>query len=189
MRVIAGRAKGRRLLMVPGEGTRPITDRAKEALFSILGADVVRARVLDLFAGTGGVGIEALSRGAEHVTFVEKAGKAVETLRKNLETTRLTAGATVLRADVFRVLEGPVETPFDLIYIAPPQYQGLWLKTLQAVDARPDWLAPGGQVIVQIFPKEYSPPPLTHLALTDERRYGSVLLLFYNHQGEVDAEA
>ena len=114
MRVIAGRAKGRRLLPVPGEGTRPITDRAKEALFSILGADVIYARVLDLFAGTGGVGIEALSRGARHVTFVEKAGQAVDILRQNLKATRLEAGAQVERADVFRYLEQTPREPFDL---------------------------------------------------------------------------
>ena len=186
MRVIAGRAKGRRLLAVPGEGTRPITDRAKEALFSILGAEVIRARVLDLFAGTGGVGIEALSRGARHVTFVEKAGQAVDILRQNLKATRLEAGAQVERADVFRYLEQTPREPFDLIYIAPPQYQGLWLKTLQAVDDRPAWLASGGQVVVQIFPKEYVEPNLRTLTLIDERRYGSVMLLFYALAAEVD---
>lgn len=188
MRVIAGRAKGRRLLSVPGEGTRPITDRAKEALFSILGHEVARARVLDLFAGTGGVGIEALSRGAAHVTFVERAGKAVDTLRQNLKLTGLEEHARVERADVFRVLEHPPAEPYDLIFIAPPQYQGLWLKALEAVDARPTWLAPGGQVIVQIFPKEYVASPLQNLALIDERRYGSVLLLFYAPTDEVDEE-
>jgi 16S rRNA (guanine966-N2)-methyltransferase len=188
MRVIAGRAKGRKLQMVPGEGTRPITDRAKEALFSILSNDVVRARVLDLFAGTGGVGIEALSRGASHTTFVERAGKAVDTLRQNLATTGLEAGANVVRADVFRYLAAPPSDPYDLIFVAPPQYQGLWLQTLLAIDSAPTWLAPGGQVIVQIFPKEYTPPDVKNLVLTDERRYGSVLLLFYNHADEVEQE-
>ncbi|MCW5852721.1 MAG: 16S rRNA (guanine(966)-N(2))-methyltransferase RsmD [Anaerolineae bacterium] len=188
MRVIAGRARGRRLLPVPGEGTRPITDRAKEALFSILGSRIVRARVLDLFAGTGGVGIEALSRGAAGVVFVERAGKAVETLRQNLETTGLTAGAEVVRGDVFRFLETPPRQSFDVVFIAPPQYQGLWLKTLEAVDAQPVLLAEGGEAIVQIFPKEYTEPTLTNLALTDERRYGSVLLLFYSRVEDVEEE-
>ena len=187
MRVIAGRAKGRKLLMTPGEGTRPITDRAKEALFSILGNSVPRSRVLDLFAGTGGVGIEALSRGAAQATFVEWASKAVDTLRRNLEQTGLGAGAQVVRADVFRYLEQPHPEPYDLIFIAPPQYQGLWLKTLQAVDALPTLLAEGGTVVVQIFPKEYSDPGLQNLVLTDERKYGSVLLLFYAHADEVDS--
>ncbi|MFN8484085.1 MAG: 16S rRNA (guanine(966)-N(2))-methyltransferase RsmD [Anaerolineae bacterium] len=185
MRVIAGRAKGRRLMMVPGEGTRPITDRAKEALFSILGTTIMNARVLDLFAGTGGVGIEALSRGAAHVTFVERAGKAVDILRQNLSLTGLTSGAEVVRADVFRFLEGAPRAPYDLIYVAPPQYQGLWLKTLQALDARPDWLAADGEVVVQIFPKEYTEPALQTLALVDERKYGSVLLLFYERGGGI----
>ncbi len=184
MRVIAGRAKGRRLLMVPGEGTRPITDRAKEALFSILGTSIMNARVLDLFAGTGGVGIEALSRGAAHVTFVEQAGKAVQTLRQNLALTALTDGAEIARADVFRFLETPPAEPYDLVYVAPPQYQGLWLKTLLALDARSEWLAPEGEAVVQIFPKEYSPPELHALELVDERKYGSVLLLFYERREE-----
>lgn len=188
MRVIAGRARGRRLLPVPGEGTRPITDRAKEALFSILGARIVRARVLDLFAGTGGVGIEALSRGATQVVFVEQARKALDTLRQNLETTGLKAGAEVVRGDVFRYLETPPRQPFDVVFIAPPQYQGLWLKTLEAVDAQAGLLAEGGEAIVQIFPKEYTEPTLTNLTLTDDRRYGSVLLLFYSRVEDVEDE-
>ena len=107
MRVIAGIAKGRKLLPVPGEGTRPITDRAKEALFSILQPDLPGARVLDLFAGTGSVGIEALSRGAEWADFVEAAPAAVKTLRDNLERTGLAKSAGILRRDVFDVLAGP----------------------------------------------------------------------------------
>jgi 16S rRNA (guanine966-N2)-methyltransferase len=192
MRVIAGRAKGRRLAMVPGEGTRPITDRAKEALFSILHPSIPRARWLDLFAGTGGVGIEALSRGAAAVTFVERAPKAVATLRDNLTTTGLTGGAHVVRGDVFRFLEqGPGAEPYDVIYIAPPQYQGLWLKALEMVDQRVALVAPEGRVIVQIFPKEYTPTALTSLTLVDERKYGSTLLLFYmrNEDTEEDGES
>jgi len=101
MRVIAGKAKGRRLKPVPGHGTRPITDRAKSALFSILGADVIGSSFLDLFAGTGGVGIEALSRGASKAVFVERGGAALRTIRENLAHTLLTAGGRIERADVF----------------------------------------------------------------------------------------
>ncbi|TFH40350.1 MAG: 16S rRNA (guanine(966)-N(2))-methyltransferase RsmD, partial [Lysobacterales bacterium] len=102
MRVITGMAKGRRLLAVPGDGTRPITDRVKESLFDILAGDVEGSVWLDLFAGTGGVGIEALSRGAEHVVFVDKMRKAVDVLRKNLEITQLADSARVHCTDAFR---------------------------------------------------------------------------------------
>jgi len=186
VRVIAGALKGRTLKAPSWDGLRPTSDRLRETLFNVIAPRIVGARVLDVYAGTGAIGIEALSRGARHVTFVEKAGQAVDILRQNLKATRLEAGAQVERADVFRYLEQTPREPFDLIYIAPPQYQGLWLKTLQAVDDRPAWLASGGQVVVQIFPKEYVEPNLRTLTLIDERRYGSVMLLFYALAAEVD---
>ena len=178
MRVIAGSAKGTPLQAVPGTGTRPISDRVKESLFNILGGQVEGARVLDLFAGTGSVGIEALSRGAEQATFVEKHSKAAGIIRANLQRTRLQARGTVVQNDVFRFLSGP-PTPFDLVYIAPPQYQGLWLKALLAIDANPGWLEPAGQVVVQIFPKELEAARLAFLEMADQRQYGSTLLCFY----------
>jgi 16S rRNA (guanine966-N2)-methyltransferase len=178
MRVIAGRAKGTPLRAVPGSGTRPISDRVKEAVFNILGADIVGARVLDLFAGTGSVGIEALSRGAEQAVFVEQRGRAVATIQANLHRTRLQAGGRVVQNDVFRFLTQEPE-PFDLIYIAPPQYRGLWRKTLLALDANPDWLDSRATAVVQIFPKEFEPLSLVALQLSDQRKYGSTLLCFY----------
>ena len=178
MRVIAGSAKGIQLQPVPGSGTRPISDRVKESVFNILGDWIVGARVLDLFAGTGSVGIEALSRGAAEVTFVERYPRAVSVIRDNLRNTRLQAGARIVQDDVFRYLEGE-PTAFDLIYIAPPQYQELWKATLMAPEANPNWLLPDGLAIVQIFPKENEPLPLARLELTDERKYGSTLLCFY----------
>lgn len=177
MRVIAGSAKGRTLVAAPGSGTRPISDRVKESLFNILGQAVVDSRVLDLFAGTGSVGIEALSRGAEKAVFVEKNRRAVETIHKNLRTTGLSARSEVLQADVFTYLRNPREQRFDFIYVAPPQYKGLWLDTLHALD-RATWLAPDGEIIVQIFPKELVPFELSTLSVFDKRKYGSTLLLF-----------
>ena len=178
MRVISGSAKGIQLQAVPGSGTRPITDRVKEAVFNILGHTILNAQVLDLFAGTGSVGIEALSRGAEQAVFVEKFPKAIATIRTNLRRTALGADARVVKADVFKFLARTPQ-PFDLIYIAPPQYQALWSKTLLALDAAPGWLDPGGLVIVQIFPKEFEPLSLTNLRLSEQRKYGSTLLCFY----------
>lgn len=178
MRVIGGEAKGRRLFSVPGETTRPITDRVKEALFDILAGRMPGARFLDLFAGTGGVGIEALSRGAQEALFVERNERALATLRRNLTTTQLACRARVIRRDVFRFIASYTGEPFDIIYVAPPQYQGLWAKTLQALDQSP-LLAPGTLVIAQIHPKEYEPLELHQLALSDQRKYGSTLLCFY----------
>ncbi len=179
MRVISGSAKGRKLKSVPGEGTRPITDRVKESLFDILAGDVVGCRFLDLFAGTGGVGIEALSRGAAEVVFVEQGRAALETIRFNLAHTRLESKARVVRADVFAFLADPPAAPFDFIYVAPPQYKNLWLETLRALDARPAWLAAEGAIIVQIHPREFLPLEWQHFELVDERKYGSTLLCFY----------
>ena len=176
--MIAGKAKGRKLKSVPGPGTRPITDRAKTALFNILGADVVGARFLDLFAGTGGVGIEALSRGATQAVFVERGRLALRTIRENLAHTGLERNAHVVRADVFEYLSRS-PTGFDYVYIAPPQYKGLWAKTLAVLDRQPDWLTEDGWAIAQIHPREYHPLELTHLVLFDQRTYGSVMLCFY----------
>jgi 16S rRNA (guanine966-N2)-methyltransferase len=182
MRVIAGKAKGRRLKAVPGSGTRPITDRAKSALFSILGADVVGARLLDLFAGTGSVGIEALSRGAAEAVFVERGRAALRIIRENLAHTKLTEGGKVERADVFGFLNR-APTPFDYVYVAPPQYRRLWAETLRVLDTRPGWLYDDGWVIVQIHPLEYQTVPLQALVQFDQRTYGSVMLVFYSWSG------
>jgi 16S rRNA (guanine966-N2)-methyltransferase len=185
MRVIAGSAKGRRLRSVPGEETRPITDRVKEALFNILGDFVVGARVLDLFAGTGSVGIEALSRGAAEVVFIEKSLAALRTVRANLQHARLADRAVVRRADAFRYLAGPIEAPFDLVYVAPPQYKGLWMDVLWAVDSQVALLSTypeggSGIVVVQIHPREYQDLPLQNLVEYDQRKYGSTLLCFFD---------
>jgi 16S rRNA (guanine(966)-N(2))-methyltransferase RsmD len=163
---------------VPGNITRPITDRAKCALFSIIGNRVIGSHFLDLFAGTGQVGIEALSRGAEEVVFVEVARVALRTIQENLEHTRLEEGAHVVRADVFDFLLRDPDS-FDFIYVAPPQYKGMWAKTLQLLDEAPGWLADDGWVIVQIDPLEYEQQALEKLALLDQRSYGGVMLCFY----------
>lgn len=184
MRVISGSAKGRRLKSLPGPGTRPITDRVKTALFDILGPAVAGARVLDLFAGTGSVGIEALSRGAAEAVFVEKDPRAIRVVRENLRETGLADRARVVRADVFAFLRSEPLNPFDLIYIAPPQYRGWWRRTLELLDERPGWLAPEGTAVVQIHPREFEEVPLRHLRLADRRDYGSTHLLFYRRREE-----
>jgi 16S rRNA (guanine966-N2)-methyltransferase len=188
IRVIAGSAKGRRLKLVPGESTRPIMDRVKEALFSILGRDIMDTVILDLFAGTGSVGIEALSRGAAHVLFVDLDKQAIQTIRENLELTKLADRAEVRRTDALGLLRGKPDQEYDYIYIAPPQYKALWLQTLQALDDHPVWIPPGTWVIVQIDPKERQDITLKYLALEDERLYGKTLLLFFVAQRGQDAQ-
>ena len=183
MRVISGTAKGRNLQSVPGDATRPITDRVKEAVFNIFGVDIVDARILDLFGGTGGVGIEALSRGAAHTVFVEKNRKAQETIKANLLLTRLSDRAEIVRGDAFAYLQG-VPQPFHYIYIAPPQYHRLWVNALKLIDEQPAWLADDGEIIVQIHPKEYEAVALRNFAELEQRKYSSTLLVFYEHRPE-----
>jgi 16S rRNA (guanine966-N2)-methyltransferase len=188
MRVIAGEAKGRRLQSVPGDSTRPITDRAKEALFSIVGDWIVETRVLDLFGGTGAVGIEALSRGADYIHFIDKNRRACQTILANLKTCRLEERARVQRADSFTVLETYEGEPFDFVYIAPPQYKGLWLTALAKIDERPELLAKYGLVVVQIHPREDEAIELDFLEEYDRRQYGSVLLIFYASKEDLAEE-
>ncbi len=180
LRVIGGRARGKRLKAAPGSGTRPIMDRVKEALFNIIGSDIRGASFLDLFAGTGSVGIEALSRGAEYGLFVELSRASIKTIRSNLEHTQLSASATVMRRDAFSLLAKPPERHFDYIYVAPPQYKRMWLRTLEALDANTSWQRPNSRVIVQIDPVEYdSEGQFENLKAVDTRQYGRTMLVFY----------
>lgn len=188
-RVIAGSARGCRLKMVPGDSTRPIMDRVKEALFNILSREIYDTHFLDLFAGTGAVGIEALSRGAAHATFYDLERAAVATIQENLKITRLAERATVIRADALRQLAGAPKAHYDYIYVAPPQYKQLWKNTLLALEQNPQWLPSGTQVIVQIDPKEKEPLALTQLVTTDERRYGNTLLWFLTSQAQEEDSA
>jgi 16S rRNA (guanine(966)-N(2))-methyltransferase RsmD len=179
LRVISGKARGRKLRPVPGDSTRPITDRAKESLFNILGSDIEGSSVLDLFAGTGSVGIEALSRGAARARFIDQQRQAIDTIRSNLAATGLEGQAEVLRQDAFNALERKADLQFEYVFIAPPQYKELWKRALLALDGRPDWLSGDAWVIVQIHPVEYQALELQNLSEFDQRRYGSVLFVFY----------
>jgi 16S rRNA (guanine966-N2)-methyltransferase len=184
LRVIGGKARGMKLRPVPGETTRPVTDRVKVSLFNIIGADIERATLLDLFAGTGSIGIEALSRGAAFVRFVDLNRKPIETIQANLAHTRLQANAEVLQGDAFSFLNRPVDCVFDYVYIAPPQYKGLWKQALQDVDRRADWLSEDAWVIVQIHPREYELFELKNLEKFEQRTYGSTLLVIYRRPEE-----
>ncbi len=189
MRVVTGEAKGRKLKAPKTMGTRPIIDRVKTALFDILSTRVEETRFLDLFAGTGSVGIEALSRGAAQATFIEMNYSVLKLARENLKITGLGDRAETIHADAFKFLQANAapasdqarQREYDIIYVAPPQYHEMAARALALLDTSP-LLAGDGLVIVQIHPKErpgVAAILLARLALTDERKYGSTLLMFY----------
>lgn len=182
LRVVAGKARGHRLRDVPGEGTRPITDRAKESLFNIIRPELLGAAFLDLFAGTGAVGIEALSQGAGFARFIDNNRAAIAAIRDNLAATKLIASAEVLQMDAFSHLSAPADRTFDYVFIAPPQYQGTWSRALKALDAKPAWLVADAWVIAQIHPKEYEDLQLENLDQFDQRKYGNTLFVFYERK-------
>lgn len=184
LRVIAGTAKGLHLKTVPGDATRPITDIVKEALFNIIAPEIQGNKVLDLFGGTGAVSIEALSRGAESAVIIDKSQTAASVIRQNLETAQFTKRAKVICGDAFSYLSGQIKNPFDLIYIAPPQYKEMWQKAIKLLDQTPSWLGADGQIIVQINPLEWAELPLENLQVFDKRKYGDTLLVFYEHKEE-----
>ena len=179
LRVISGSARGRKLKSVPGDTTRPVTDKVKQALFNILAGDVIDSTWWDLFAGTGAVGIEALSRGAASVRFTDLNRAPIETIKWNLEHCKLAAQADVRRGDAFAMLAARPDKEFEFIYIAPPQYKEMWSRALLELDANPGWLTETGWAIVQIDPKEFQELALNNLEELDQRRYGSTLLVFY----------
>jgi len=179
LRVISGKAKGRKLRSVPGDTTRPVTDRVKEALFNILAGDVPGSEWWDLFGGTGAIGIEALSRGASFVRFTDLNRAPIETIKANLAHCGFSSQAEVRRGDAFGMLKGHADRKFDYIYIAPPQFKQMWSRALKLVDANQDWLVADAWVIVQIAPGEYKDVELEVLNEFDRRKYGSTLLVFY----------
>lgn len=183
IRVIGGKAKGRKLEMVPSGGSRPVGDRVKEALFSILQPGIKDANFLDLFAGTGSVGIEALSRGAGSAVFLDTNRAAIQTIERNLDKTNLKEMAVIIYKDALAYLERESETSFDIVYIAPPQFMNIWQKALETLDRHPSWLNPDCWVIAQIHPDEYESLHLNALIEFDTRRYGNTMLVFYEHPG------
>jgi 16S rRNA (guanine966-N2)-methyltransferase len=175
VRVIAGIYGGRRLAAPPGSSTRPTSDRVREALFSILGARVQGARVLDLYAGSGALGIEALSRGASNAVFVDDAHAAVRAIRGNLEALRITAD--VRRADVLRYLGAASAggAQYDLVFLDPP-YRLADTLAGRLSEALPAVLAPGAVAVAE---SDRRAPLALDLPLHDERRYGDTLIRFH----------
>lgn len=181
MRVIAGTAKGTRLGPVP-RGVRPVSDRAREGVFSSLGDLVSGAAVLDLYAGTGAMGIEALSRGASHAVFVDRAPRVVATIRQNLDRTRLADRARVVRSEVGRFLEGPEvrEGAFDLVLLDPPyDLGGAEVAATFGRLARSGALAEGAAVVLTRASRSSNDVVPVNWPVAKRLRYGdSVVTLF-----------
>ena len=175
MRVIAGDYRGRRLQAPAGTATRPTSDRVREALFSVLGDRVHGARVLDLFAGSGALGIEALSRGAAEATFVDDAPGAIRAVKANLDM--LGAEAEVRRADVRRFLGSAraAARQYDLVFLDPP-YRLAGRLGGELTAALPAVLAPGAVVVAESDRRE---PLELGLPILDERRYGDTLITIH----------
>jgi 16S rRNA (guanine966-N2)-methyltransferase len=172
VRVVAGLYRGRRLVAPPGGETRPTSDRVREALFSILGAAVEGAHVLDLYAGSGALGIEALSRGAASAVFVDHSQKAIAAVRTNLDA--LGIDAVVRRAEARAALRPPPEPfyPYDLVFLDPPYRRAAELGR-ELSEALPPVLAPGARVVSESDRRE---PLELAFPLVDERRYGDTII-------------
>jgi 16S rRNA (guanine(966)-N(2))-methyltransferase RsmD len=185
MRVVAGELRGRRIHSAPGRETRPTSDRARAGLFDWLGPRTDDARVLDLFAGTGALGIEALSRGAREAVFVERARAALRVLRRNLEELDLEARARVVEADLGRGL-GPLARAlgaFGLV-LADPPYEGGWQGRLLRDPGLPSLVEPDGVLVIERSARarpEAPPPPLR---LRDTKRYGETAFDWWEFAAE-----
>ncbi|MBQ6401195.1 MAG: 16S rRNA (guanine(966)-N(2))-methyltransferase RsmD [Firmicutes bacterium] len=186
MRIIAGEYRGRRLAAPEGRDIRPTTDKTREALFSILMNEVPGARVLDVFAGTGALGIEALSRGASGCTFVDQSRMAIRLIKENLSACGETAleRSRVLAGDFRRVLAS-LEGPFDIILMDPPYRQGLWEDAFEII-AQNDLLAPGGTLVCEHRKEEELPDEIAGFTREKERRYGISKLSIYRCYGPDD---
>lgn len=185
MRVITGSARGRRLFTLEGNDVRPTTDRVKEALFSIVQFELEGRRVLDLFAGSGQLGIEALSRGAKSAVFVDLSKKAADVVRRNLELTGLSKNASVICGDSLSFLK--THSPeFDIAFLDPPYSTGLLQEALGLV---PNVMNKGGCIICEAPQDEKMPESAADFRLVKKYKYGKVSLFLYRIPFEEDDEA
>jgi len=190
MRVISGKAKGKRLKAPPGMNTRPITDMIKEALFNVIGTDINGAFFLDLFAGSGSVGIEALSRNAARVIFIDNSMQAIKTIKYNLHNCGFNKGYEVYRNDVLKALEilKKRELKFEYIYIAPPfSNDTIFIKVLQVLD-KADIIKETGVLIIRTQRNKVLPGKLSRLIEYRVNDYGESTLHYYRLQEEDTGE-
>ena len=180
MRIIGGEQRGRRLARRQGGSIRPLRDRVRTALFDTLGEAVRDAEVLDLFAGTGAVGLEALSRGARYATFVDSSAEAIRLIRKNVSRLGYSGRAEIIQEDARRAVKtlGRQGRQFSLVFIGAPYETGLAAETMKAlVEALP--LRPGALVIAETFHKDALGDDFKPLRLVDSRIYGETRLTYF----------
>lgn len=189
MRVISGQAKGHPLKSVPGSNTRPTTDKVKESLFSIIGPYFEGERVLDLFAGTGGLGIEALSRGAASAVFIDQSPQSIEIIRRNLESTRLADRSEVYRNDARRALKllQRAGKPFDLIFLDPP-YAVKDCDALLKELASKGLVEDGAVAVVEHHPDVAYAEAFNGYQRTRYATYGEIALSVYRYEKGTEAE-
>ncbi len=180
MRIIGGEKGGRKLARWQGEGIRPLRDRVRTALFDTLGEAVVGAEVLDLFAGTGAVGLEALSRGASHATFVDSSPRAIRIIRENAKKLGYSHRVEILRSDAAEAIHklARMGRKYDLVFIGAPYERGVAAQALQALsEALP--LRPGAIVVAETFHKDELFNAYPPLLLYDSRTYGETRLTYF----------
>lgn len=181
MRVISGTARGRRLKELQGMDTRPTTDKVKESLFNIIQFELEGRRVLDLFGGTGQLGIEALSRGAAHCTFVDQRREAAVLIRENLKACRLDGQARVVQGDAVAFLSSCRER-FDVVLLDPPYQTDLLERSLEAA-ARFDILREHGIMVCESAAEKALPPMASPYEQGREYRYGKIKLTVFHRAG------
>lgn len=180
MRIVAGSAKGRRLITPEGMDIRPTTDKVKEAMFSIIQFDLQNKTVLDLFAGTGQLGLEALSRGAKSVSFVDSSKKALELVKKNITLTGFSDFVRVFHGDSFSFLKSAKEK-FDIVILDPPYENGMCEK---AIVLLPNVLNDNAIVICETRPDEALPENIGKLKIAKEYKYSAIKLTVYREMEE-----
>ncbi len=178
MRVITGKARGRKLQTPPGRDIRPTTDIVKEAVFSIIQFSIEGRVFLDAFAGSGQMGIEALSRGAEKAVFLDSARQSCETVRKNLAAAGLSENAAVKNTDTVAYLSGTPEK-FDIVFIDPPYRTGL---LMQALEKMPRVMNRGGIILCEHPADEQLPDEIQDFVLKKNYKYGKIIITVYSHK-------
>lgn len=189
MRVVAGEAKGRPLKAVPGNGTRPTTDKVKEAIFSMIGPFFDGGVALDLFAGTGGLAIESLSRGAERAIFVDADAKSIEVVRANLKATGFEKQSEVYRNDAERALKvlAKRDTAFDLVFLDPPYRMKNGDELLLRMEES-GLLQPGAVIVLEYESSYEYPEAFGSFSLRRKAVYGDTAVSIYDWEPKKDAE-
>jgi len=181
MRIIAGTAKGKRLITLAGIATRPTLDRVKEALFNIIQFDISEAHVLDLFAGSGALGLECLSRGAKYVVFCDNSHEAAKVIKENIENTKFEENSEVLNKDYMLALKKlhKESYKFDIIFLDPPYGSDFDTKALEEI-MKLELLSDDGMIIIETDNKKKEIEILKNkkIKIHDKRLYGRVLLIF-----------